>query len=112
MKVRNIYIGTIFLKEYENDLGDFVENKGSFCRKSILYKLGDNSNKVKDIIFGGTYKIGIGNVKIGANYANRFDSNIVLQILKEEGYEKKHISKRKFLKYVFDYAKRKKESEK
>lgn len=99
MKVRNLYFGSIFIKEKEiyasDEFGDTITTSiGILCRKSILYKLSDDSKKVKDIAYGGTYKIGIDGTEIGDNYASGLDSTVIMQLLAETGYTKKNYEKK------------------
>ena len=107
MKVRNLYIGEIrIISEIDyNYIDDTDTYKTKLSRKSILYKL-DRKNKVRDIMYGGTYNIGFpgGNGEAGDEFASELKSGPIINLLQTNGYVRKNITKRKLLKIMATQA--------
>lgn len=74
------------------DFGSYIY-KSKLVHKTILLKTFSNSKTVRDLIYGGRYKIG--NYKaeqVGSMYATNLNQYYILRALRESGYTKKHIS--------------------
>lgn len=114
MKVSNLYIGDIGvitkIKEVPLD-GSFKNLFGAFIfetsityrikRHTILLKTSDKNEEVKDIIYGGKYKIKkAGDCEIGEEFVPSLEQLKLLSAIQETGYTRNNITKRKLLKIV------------
>ena len=109
MKIGNLYIGDIMLiKNIDVTSG---ENYGynvcaefSFVRRTVVAKIKSKysfKHEVKDVIYGGKYEvIKPTDGEVGQEFAKNLNQSKLLDAIKESGYTKTNISKRKLLKIV------------
>ena len=94
MKTSKLYIGDIRqITDIEKVESQPTMCKSKLVRKTILLKSFDNSNTVRDIIYGGRYKIGNYKAnKVGSKYATDLNQDYLLRAILESGYTEKYIS--------------------
>lgn len=104
MKISKLYIGyvrkIVDVAKIENEPTWY---KSKVVHKTIFLKPHENSRKVKDIIYGGRYRIG--NFKanrVRSKYAVDLDQYPIEHNLLTNGYTKKSVGKRKLLKIMKD----------
>lgn len=101
MKIRNLYVGNIV--EIQKIV---LEEYGPVCyykkeKSAILYKPFNRSSFVKNLLFGGKYKVGMPeNPSVGVQFVPKLESGEVVKDLYLNDYEKDHISRRKLVKRI------------
>jgi len=114
MKISNLYIGDIGVVTRIKNVplkGSFKQFNGVIIfeatithkikRHTIFLKPNNKSNQVKDIIYGGKYKIkNPTDCKVGEEFVSNLDQLKLVSAIQETGYTKNGIAKRKLLKIV------------
>lgn len=93
MRISKLYIGDIRqitdIKKVESEPTVY---KSELVHKTILLKTFNNSKTVKDLIYGGRYRIGNFKAdKVGSKYATDLNGYYLLRTILESGYKKEHI---------------------
>lgn len=93
MKISRLYIGDVRkIVDVKKEADKPTVYKAKLVHKTIFLKSHDNSKKVKDILYGGTYRIG--NEKAnrkGKRYATDLNQYYLLKTILMSGYRRKNI---------------------
>ena len=114
MWISSLYIGDIgvvtkiknvpLIDSFKQSNGDIVFETTityKIKRHTILFKPNNENNHVKDIIYGGTYKIKKPtDCEVGEEFASNLDQLKLVSAIQETGYTKTGITKQKLLKVV------------
>lgn len=114
MRISNLYLGDICAVTKINNVplnGSLKQFNGVIVfestvtheikRHTIIFKPNNDNNQVKDIIYGGIYKIKKStDCKVGEEFATNLNQLKLVSAIQENGYTKSNITKHRLLKIV------------
>ena len=103
MKVKNLYVANIRMIQKIRTVNRFGEHyiiTTKPMRKTIVYR-NPNRDIVRDVLSRKKYEIGITSYSYhGEEYVDYLSRYLIDEILKNNGYDKPNITKRKLLKLI------------